>query len=87
MPTLIEECHALVQELQPELAGLFLRQTRRQNFILFSLYSTDLSLLNFHSQKRLNLGPLQEGLQLLQSRLGRLGLLVKGLHHLGAGLG
>ncbi|MFS8907349.1 DUF4359 domain-containing protein [Synechococcus sp. OH2] len=47
LPTLIEECHALVQELQPELAELFLRQTRRQNFILFSLYSTDLSLLNF----------------------------------------
>jgi hypothetical protein len=47
LPTLIEECHALVQQLQPELVELFLRQTRRQNFILFSLYSTDLSLLNF----------------------------------------
>lgn len=47
LPTLIEESHALVQQLQPELVELFLRQTRRQNFILFSLYSTDLSLLNF----------------------------------------
>ncbi|MFS8783377.1 DUF4359 domain-containing protein [Synechococcus sp. R6-6] len=47
--TLIEECHALVRELQPELEALFMRQTRRQNFILFSLYTTDLSLLNFGS--------------------------------------
>jgi len=47
LPTLVEECHALVKELQPELVDLFLRQTRRQNFILFSLYTTDLSLLNF----------------------------------------
>ncbi|MGY2766617.1 hypothetical protein ACVWZU_001686 [Thermostichus sp. MS-CIW-26] len=38
--TLIEECHALVRELQPELEALFMRQTRRQNFILFSLYTT-----------------------------------------------
>lgn len=45
--TLIEECHAFVRELQPELEALFMRQTRRQNFILFSLYTTDLSLLNF----------------------------------------
>ena len=47
LPTLIEECRALVEEQQPEVADLFLRQTRRQNFILFSLYTTDLSLLNF----------------------------------------
>ncbi len=47
LPTLVEKCHALGQELQPKLAELFLRQTRRQNFILFSLYTTDLSVLNF----------------------------------------
>ncbi|MEN9202357.1 MAG: DUF4359 domain-containing protein [Thermostichus sp. DG_1_6_bins_120] len=40
------ECQALVQKLQPELEALFIRQTRRQNFGLFSLYTTDLSLLN-----------------------------------------
>ncbi len=45
--SLIQECQALVQELQPELEALFIRQTRRQNFFLFSLYTTDLSLLNF----------------------------------------
>ncbi|MEN9226699.1 MAG: DUF4359 domain-containing protein [Thermostichus sp. DRC_bins_24] len=45
--TLIGECQALVRELQPELEALFMRQTRRQNFFLFSLYTTDLSLVNF----------------------------------------
>ncbi|MCJ2541508.1 DUF4359 domain-containing protein [Synechococcus bigranulatus str. 'Rupite'] len=44
--SLIGECQALVQELQPELKALFIRQTRRQNFGIFSLYTTDLSLLN-----------------------------------------
>ncbi|MEN9260314.1 MAG: DUF4359 domain-containing protein [Thermostichus sp. HHBFW_bins_43] len=47
LKTLIGECQALVRELQPELEALFMRQTRRQNFFLFSLYTTDLSLVNF----------------------------------------
>ncbi|MGQ9836528.1 MAG: DUF4359 domain-containing protein [Cyanobacteriota bacterium] len=44
--SLIGECQTLVQELQPELEALFIRQTRRQNFFFFSIYTTDLSLLN-----------------------------------------
>lgn len=44
--SLIAECQALLQTLQPELKALFIRQTRRQNFGILSLYRTELSLLN-----------------------------------------
>ncbi|MEN9230175.1 MAG: DUF4359 domain-containing protein [Thermostichus sp. DG02_5_bins_236] len=47
--SLIGECQALVQELQPELEALFIHQTHRQNYLVFSLYTTDLSLLNLSS--------------------------------------
>ena len=37
-------CHSLVDSLRPQLAQIIDRQTIRQNFILFSIYQTDLSL-------------------------------------------
>lgn len=37
-------CHSLVDTLRPQLSQIIARQTTRQNFILFSIYQTDLSI-------------------------------------------
>lgn len=36
-------CRSLVDTIRPQLSQIIARQTKRQNFILFSLYQTDLS--------------------------------------------
>ncbi|MDJ0687896.1 MAG: DUF4359 domain-containing protein [Xenococcaceae cyanobacterium MO_188.B32] len=37
-------CHSLVDTIRPQLSQIIARQTTRQNFILFSIYQTDLSI-------------------------------------------
>lgn len=37
-------CHSLVDTFRPQLAQMIDRQTTRQNFLLFSVYQTDLSI-------------------------------------------
>ena len=37
-------CHSLVDTIGPQLSQIIARQTTRQNFILFSIYQTDLSI-------------------------------------------
>ncbi len=37
-------CHSLVDTIRPKLAQVIASQTKRQNFILFSIYQTDLSI-------------------------------------------
>ena len=37
-------CHSLVDTFRPQLAQIIDRQTTRQNFVLFSVYQTDLSI-------------------------------------------
>lgn len=37
-------CHSLVDTFRPQLSQMIARQTTRQNFILFSIYQTDLSI-------------------------------------------
>ena len=37
-------CHSLVDIMSPQLSQVIANQTQRQNFILFSIYQTDLSI-------------------------------------------
>lgn len=37
-------CPSIVDTIRPQLQQLIIKNTKRQNFILFSIYSTDLSL-------------------------------------------
>ena len=37
-------CHSLVDTIRPQLSQIIARQTTRQNFVLFSIYQTDLSI-------------------------------------------
>ena len=38
------QCHTIVDTARPQLAEIVAQQTARQNFILFSIYQTDLPL-------------------------------------------
>ena len=37
-------CHAIVARLRPQMGGIIFQGTERQNFLFFSIYSTNLSL-------------------------------------------